>query len=304
MNFTNTKRRLVLLFENEGEYRYKRISEEADRMSLPILPINIHKTVLSQENIFFPQEKIAFNETDIFWALSNASINHALERFLELHHFPIWPSADSIKLSDKFYSNAFFSSIGIPTPKTCLISSLEMLDQAINIIGGFPLIVKKKLSTKGQFVELVYSKEDIISFISTSEKLQVDIPENKSRIRRCDYILQEYISESFGVDFRVLCLNGNVLGVIKRSNKTCFKSNISLGGVAEHIETDPELEHLAKKVCKNANLFYAGIDFVKGKDGYMAIEINTSAQFTGFEKVTKINVAKNILGELLAKSSS
>jgi glutathione synthase/RimK-type ligase-like ATP-grasp enzyme len=54
---------------------------------------------------------------------------------------------------------------------------------------------------------------------------------------------------------------------------------------------------------KEGKLFYAGLDFIwSEKRGWLAIEINTCAQFEGFEKATGINVAGKIVDKLLAKS--
>lgn len=112
--------------------------------------------------------------------------------------------------------------------------------------------------------------------------------------------MQEFIKESAGSDFRALCLNGEVLGMIRRTSQDGnFKANISLGGKAEIVELDRDVKKMAEKIIKEGKIFYAGIDFIKSDRGYLAIEINTSAQFKGFEGATGINVAGKIAKELL-----
>ncbi len=54
---------------------------------------------------------------------------------------------------------------------------------------------------------------------------------------------------------------------------------------------------------QKGNLFYAGIDFINDGTSWLAIEINTSAQFKGFESATGINVAGKIVDALIGKAS-
>ena len=96
-------------------------------------------------------------------------------------------------------------------------------------------------------------------------------------------------------------MDGEIIGVIKRTANSGFKSNISLGGKAEKIELDKKLKRYSEKIIKEGNLFYAGIDFIKKGDDYLAIEVNTSAQFKGFEEATGVNVAKKIIEKLIKR---
>ena len=186
----------------------------------------------------------------------------------------------------------------IPTPKTALINYKDT-DGAISHVSGFPCVIKKNVGSIGKYVALMHSREEITAFIqNTFQSAQ----KNSCPANRIAFSLQEFIPEADGRDIRVLCLSNEIIGAIERKAENGdFKANISLGGSAKEIPVDKELEALCQKIMREGRLFYAGIDFIKGKNGYLAIEINTSAQFQGFEKATEINVAEKILTALLAK---
>jgi RimK family alpha-L-glutamate ligase len=260
--------------------------------------INIYKAVLTDQGIFDEDDtEIRIEKRDIVWALSNLTTGHFIARKLKMQGVKIWPDAGAIDFADKFFTNMFFTTIGVPTPATVLINSYH-LDKIVDKVGGWPCVIKKNVSTVGKFVEIVNNKKEAIDFIkNTFDQAKNNIlPTNRIR-----FLLQEFIQESAGVDYRVLCLNDEIIGVIKREAQEGFKSNVSLGGVATQVEVDAKLEAYAKKIMKEGKLFYAGIDFMKAGDDYLAIEVNTSAQFKGFEGATGIDVAKIIVDELLIR---
>lgn len=291
-----TSKRLVLFYESENEHRYVRLTEECLKAGIEILPVHSYRALVGNDGIILDGKRLIFRPTDIFWAISNAGINHALESFLEAEGFDIWPSVASMRFSDKLQGNAFFSRKGIRTPETYLVSSMEALHEAAQRLGGFPLIVKKRQGSQGKYVECVHSVEELFRYLEGMGNITAK--DGVLKVSNTDFIIQKYVSEAAGEDFRVLCLGNEALGTIRRTATSGFKSNISLGGTAETVSRIPELDELAKKIMREGNLLYAGIDFIRGNDGFLAVEVNTSAQFTGFERVTGINVAEKIVHHL------
>ena len=168
----------------------------------------------------------------------------------------------------------------------------------IKEVGGFPCIIKKNVSTTGKFVEIVRSEEEVVEFIKSAFD---QAKENVLPVNRLRFLLQEFIQESAGTDYRVLCVGDKILGAIKREAQEGFKSNVSLGGKATQVEVDEKLRDYSRRIMQEGKLFYAGIDFMKRGDDYLAIEVNTSAQFKGFEEATGVNVAKEIINQLLKR---
>ncbi len=290
------KKRFIVLGEVFSEHRALRFREECEKRNVEFKFVNIYKSVLTASGLYDENGKlIEFEANDILWGISNLTIGHFVARKAEREGLKMWPSKDAVDFSDKFLTNMFFAGISIPTPRTVFLNSYY-IDRMVDKVGGWPCVIKKNVSTVGKFVEIVNNEKEAIDFIkNTFDQAKNNIlPTNRIR-----FLLQEFIQESAGVDYRVLCINGKIIGAIKREAQEGFKSNVSLGGVATQVEVDAKLEAYAKKIMKEGKLFYAGIDFMKAGDDYLAIEVNTSAQFKGFEGATGINVAGRILDELL-----
>ena len=75
-----------------------------------------------------------------------------------------------------------------------------------------------------------------------------------------------------------------------------WRTNFSLGGATARADHAKTLESLALKAAKKMNLDYAGIDILEYKNKLHIIEINSFAQFKGFEiAFPDINVAAEII---------
>jgi ribosomal protein S6--L-glutamate ligase len=283
----------------EGD-RFIRFPEEAKKIGLSVRVFNPYHVTVTNQGIFDKNKKIEFNKNSVVWLVGNSKANHNIIYLLNENKVKnIWPNLDSLVLSNKFYANSFFYNNDIPTPKTVLINypTKERIREMVKTIGGFPAILKKSEGSTGAYVRLVNSADEALQTMKEFFHKEMIMP-----FRVSSYILQEFIGESAGEDFRVIVLNGKVLGGIKRKSiDGDFRANVSLGGEAEIIEVDKEMKEMALKIAKEGKLFYAGIDFIKSDRGYLALEINTSSQFKGFEEATGINVAGKIMTALLKK---
>ncbi len=209
----------------------------------------------------------------------------------------LFPQMTGWNLSDKFNAAIFFHKNNILTPTTALIGTHQTLQQTIISVGGFPCIIKRTTGSGGNFVEIVNNENEILNFI---QKLSKNITPKSIFPRTFSFVLQQPLKKSYGTDYRALCINNEVLGIIKRTAQgNSFKANVSLGGKAELVDNITEIEKLSNQIMRKSNLFMAGIDFIKDNDVYYAIEINTSPQIKGFEQTTNINISKKIIETLL-----
>lgn len=295
-------RKFFVFFENSEEHRFNRFKEEIEKGfdDIEIVGFNIYFVVATSEGLFYGNKKIEIGEKDFCWFLSNATMNFFLIKdvvfFSKLRPQNIWPSERALDYGDKFLAAELFKKLDIQTPNTALVS-FKNIDEIIQHLGGFPLVMKKNVSTIGRDVEIVNNVEEVYAF---AKNIFSKIEKSMTSASRISFILQELLEESKGFDYRALCLDGEVLGVIERSSQDGnFKANISLGGKARQVPIDDAIEKMCKKIMKEGDIFYAGIDFLKTKRGYLALEINTSAQFKGFEEATGINVAKKIIEKLM-----
>lgn len=294
-------KKIYIIADSRKDSRYDRIIEEINALDkkVEVIFASSYDLILSSEGIFLNKKKLDIKKNDKFWFLSNATMNFfAIQKISSLGVRNVWPSLGAVNFADKFLTSVFFAKNNISTPKTTLLRFTDEheLDKLIDFLGGYPLVMKKNVGSVGRDVRIVKSNEEVLTFI---EEVHERLKRKRNHASRVGFILQEFIEESAGTDFRVLVLGGKIIGVMKRTAQDGgFKANVSLGGKAEKADLDKDLEKLAKKIIKTGKIFYGGIDFIKGKNQYLALEINTSAQFKGFEGATGINVAKKIAKEL------
>ena len=182
-------------------------------------------------------------------------------------------SSDSIdNVKDKLYTMQILAQNNIPHPKTMLVRNPIDSDYVERRIG-FPIVVKSLSGTHGKGVYLSENKRNFTQLTEMMEQFN----------DRFNIILQEFISDSFGKDLRVIVVGGKVVGVMKR------------GGEAKPVELDEQMEYLALESTKLLNLDIGGVDLLYDNDGYKICEINSAPGFLGMEKYTNITVAEQIV---------
>lgn len=148
----------------------------------------------------------------------------------------------------------------------------------------FPFIKKPNLGSKGQGIKLISDKYDI-------DELGED------EVRQS--VFQNFI-ENDG-DYRVLVIGGRPIGAMKRvGKKNSFVNNVSMGGETFQVDNEKlesRLFEIAAQVAAAFNLGFCGVDIIKDKKSgeLFFLELNTVPQWEGFQKCTKINVARELL---------
>lgn len=188
---------------------------------------------------------------------------------------------------DKMATYLALSQNGIELPKTipgvlCYDNIVKIGEDKAELIErklGFPLIIKNCYGSRGTGVYLVDDRAQLI--------------EKMNEMKMSPHLFQEFISQSYGKDLRVIVVGGKVLGGILRQSKGDFRSNVALGGKAVTYPVSAEVEAICLKCASLLGLDYCGIDVLFGIDDTPYIcEVNSNAFFYGFESATGINVAK------------
>lgn len=141
---------------------------------------------------------------------------------------------------------------------------------------GYPIIVKNVYGSMGRTVYKADNRSELDKYFV--------------QLRMTPHIYQQAI-KPLGEDTRVIVVGGKVVGAIKRSSKTDFRSNVELGGTATAVTISDSVKNLCERVANILDLDYAGIDVLSdGKTNYIC-EVNSNAFFSGMEKATGINIA-------------
>jgi ribosomal protein S6--L-glutamate ligase/gamma-F420-2:alpha-L-glutamate ligase len=177
----------------------------------------------------------------------------------------------------KLTQNYLFSSNGLPVIPTKSLAEPALLNE--NELK-FPLILKKNLSSLGTGVLKFDSYINLKKSVTTGTS---------------EFIVQNFLPT--GEDYRIFVIGDEVLPKVmkKKAPEGKYITNYSQGGIVSSEDLTEELSSLAMRAAKAANADYCGVDIMYGEGKPYILEINRSANFEGFEGITKLNVARKTI---------
>lgn len=174
----------------------------------------------------------------------------------------------------------------LPVPRTIVVRKFEYIDEAIRKVGGYPVVLKTPFGSYGAGVVIVESRRSLYS------ALDVIWMSMKTNI----ILIQEYVAEAYGSDYRVFVVGDKVVAAMKRTAKQGeFRSNLHLGGQASKVKLTEEEERIAVKSTQAMGLQIAGVDILRSDHGPVIMEVNSNPGFFGLANITGINVAKKVI---------
>ena len=115
-----------------------------------------------------------------------------------------------------------------------------------------------------------------------------------------DVILQQFLAEGAGRDYRAFVVGNEVVAAMMRTApKGEFRSNIHRGGEGKLIRLPKSFERAAIQASKVLDLQVAGVDLMESSSGPMILEVNSSPGFEGIEKATGLNIAEAIVSHMI-----
>lgn len=215
----------------------------------------------------------------------------ALTRHFEAMGVYTLNSAEAITQSrDKLFALQLLINNGLPIPTTGFANSPLDTEELINMVGGAPLIVKLLEGTQGKGVVLAETKKAAESLINAFKSLKANI------------LVQEFIKEANGEDIRCFVVNGKVVSSMMRTAAPGeFRANIHMGGTAAPVKITPEERRVAVQAAKTMELKVAGVDIIRGQNGPLLLEVNSSPGLEGIEGVSNKDIAGKMI-ETLEKS--
>jgi len=205
----------------------------------------------------------------------------AVVRQFEIMGVHVLNSAAAITGSrDKLHSLQLLARHGISMPVTGFAHSPDDTNDVIDLAGDAPIVVKLIQGTQGKGVVLAETRNAAESVIDAFRGLDAQ------------FLVQEYIEESRGVDIRCLVLGGAVIAsMLRRAGEGEFRSNLHRGGKAESVTISEEERIIACHAAEVLGLTFAGVDILRAKRGPVVLEVNSSPGLEGIETVTGIDVA-------------
>lgn len=291
---------LIVFTAGAKAYAPKRLTQESKKMGLRLkvllykdlnIKISQNQIKILYKNRLLPQSRGIFlrglGEDSVYNPIKYYLIYwYTLSggRVLNGRSFSKWPSLDKTVQYLEFYKGK------IPIVESDVFGSKERA-LILGKNGGYPFIVKNNTGSCGNEVYKIENKRGLEKLLNSGYTLRTI----KS------LLFQKFLKG--GEDLRVIVINNKVVGAMKRIARSGnFLTNYSQGGkvVKYNIEKDPEAKDLALKVAKLFMADYCGVDLMRDESGkWIVLEINRACQFQGFEKATKINVAKKVIDFLV-----
>ncbi len=188
------------------------------------------------------------------------------------------------RAKNKLRTIQILTQLGIPSPRTVVVRRLTFLNQAIELLGGYPVIVKSPFGSYGNGVIILESQQSLYSAL--------DVLWASMRM----LLIQQFIKEGNATDYRVFVVGKRVVAAMERTAKNGeFRSNLHLGGEAKITDVTPEEKRIAIKATQALGLDMAGVDIMRSKEGPVIIEVNANPGFTGLSEITGIDVAKEVV---------
>ena len=188
---------------------------------------------------------------------------------------------------DKLRSLQLLARKGIGLPVTSFAHSTKSTEDLISMVGGPPLIVKLLEGTQGKGVVLAETQKAAESTIEAFRSLEAH------------FLVQEFIKEAAGADFRCFVIGDKVVASMKRQGKEGeFRSNIHRGGSATVVKITPQERQTAVRAANIMGLSVAGVDLLRSNHGPLVMEVNSSPGLEGIEKATELDIAGKIIAFL------
>lgn len=223
----------------------------------------------------------------------------ALANILTNMNIKIFNNLDALTLcDDKAYTYGQFIKYKVLTPKTYIIpfvfyddvaKYLETIKKESNKYKfQYPLIIKERCSSLGLGVKLAHNETEFKRILTKFGDRHL--------------LLQEYIKEEVGIDYRVYLINHKVEAVVTRINKRDFRSNVEQGAKMYPVNNpSPLLLKEAIKASKATKLDFGAVDLVKQNNRYYALEVNSNARTLTIDQLTKINLTDKVVDYIISK---
>jgi len=209
-------------------------------------------------------------------------------RAIEEYDVKLINSRESLEIaSDKFLTSVFLEKHQIPTPKTIICEDPKSALEAFEELGG-DCVFKPLFGSKGIGITRLNDK-------AFAENVLYSL----GRLNEVFY-LQEFIEHN-NRDIRILVLGDKIVSGMYRVGDS-WKTNIYAGARAEPLEISDELEKLAIKAAQVTKTEIAGVDIIESEKGYLVLEVNSIPGFTALQRVTKNNLAKEIIDYFLKRT--
>ena len=210
-----------------------------------------------------------------------------LRQFEMMGTFPLNESVAISRSRDKLRSMQLLARKGVGLPVTVFAHQTSRAEEIVEMAGGAPVVIKLLEGTQGIGVVLGETQKAAESIIQAFSGVGSNI------------LTQQFIKEAGGSDIRCFVIGEKVVAAMKRTGKEGdFRSNLHRGGTAEPVKITAIERKTATLAAKAMGLRVCGVDLLRGNQGPVVMEVNSSPGLEGLENSTGIDVAGKIIDYL------
>lgn len=286
-----------ILSRNRKLYSTKRLKEEAEKIGATVSIIDVlgcYLRVSHARNFAIKHKGRSLSGIDVVIPRIGHSVTDVgttVLRHLELMGVPAMNTADSIVRSrDKIQAYQLLAAKGVPIPETLFADMPDKSLDFLKMLRRPPHVFKLNSGTQGNGVVL-------------SKRIQQSVPmvDAFSAVEQ-PFVVQEFISEARGADYRVFIVDDTIVGCMKRQAKAGeFRSNLHRGGTASLTELNDHEKQTALLAARSLGLSVAGVDLLRSRKGPLILEVNSSPGLEGIERATGLNIAEMIVGRAVSR---
>lgn len=215
--------------------------------------------------------------------------------FLESIGIPVINSSAVGRVcNDKFLTSLVLEKNNLATIPFGMAFSLETMEELIDNLGGYPVVVKPTEGSWGRLLAKINDKDALEAVLD--HKNVLGSPEHKA------YYVQKYIDKK-GRDIRAFVVDGETICAIYRDS-THWITNTARGGKASNCPVTTELSELCRKASSATGGGILAMDVVESESGLMINEINHTMEFKNSEEPTGVSISGAIVEYAVKKVRS
>jgi len=282
--------KIAILSKGAANYTTKRLKEEAIKRGHEVRVVNYVKcyvTVEKNNPVVRYKGRVLEGFDAIIPRIAQSYTRYATAIVRQFEMQGVFTTATSIAINrsrDKLRSYQLLAKYGVAVPKTVFARETADFDDVIELAGGTPLIIKVARGTHGNGVVLAETPK------AAKAVMQAFYVEG------VNFLVQEFVKESAGSDFRALVVGNKVVAsIMRQSLDEDFRSNTHQGGIGKPVKLTDEERHAAIKAAKAMGLQVCAVDMLRSEKGPLVIEVNSSGSIKTPELMTDRNVAEKII---------
>lgn len=259
-------------------------------------------TTAASHGLAIPGFGTALPDAVIVRGVAGGSFQQVTKRLGVLHALrelgvPVYNDARAIERSvDKSTTSLLLHAAGVPTPPTWVTESHAEAQRLVmrESAAGRALVLKPLFGSQGKGLQRVGHIDGVHHPLPSFAQLGA---EHGSLA-----YLQRFLppAQQPGFDWRVLVVAGRAVTAMRRVS-VHWVHNVAQGARCEPVAVFPRLAELAEAASAALGLDYAGVDLMPSGSGapLQVIEVNGVAAWRGLQGVTRFNIARAIVDDLL-----